>query len=80
MCLICTYLGPVPSFPVKKFDHDLCVYDLDYIKVFLYKSSTLYEEKDESSRQNRALGMSENLEGEASSSGHNLPLVEIRVK
>ena len=55
------FLGPVLSCPVKKFDHDLCVYDLDYIKVLLYKSSTLYEEKDESPRQRRALGMSENM-------------------
>ena len=56
-------MGPVLSCPVKEFDHDLCVYDLDYIKVLLYKSSTLYEEKDEGSRQSRALGMSENPGG-----------------
>ena len=56
-------LGPVLSCPVKEFDHDLCVYDLDYIKVLLYKSITLYEEKDESPRHIRAIGMSENLGG-----------------
>ena len=56
-------LGPVLSCPVKKFDHDLCVYDSDYIKVLLYKSRTLYEEKDESPRQSKALGTSENPGG-----------------
>jgi hypothetical protein len=41
MCLI-HILGHVLSSQDKEFDHDLCVYDLDYVKVLLYKSSTLY--------------------------------------
>ena len=75
-------MGPVLSCPVKEFDHDLCVYDLDYIKVLLYKSSTLYEEKDEGPRQRRALGISENSgEGGTGSNvvGIISPLVEIGV-
>ena len=77
-------MGPVLSCPVKEFDHDLCVYDLDYVKVLLYKSSTLYEEKDEGPRQSRAIGLSENRRGRGRGVSSNavditFPLVEIGV-
>ena len=74
-------MGPVLSCPVKEFDHDLCVYDLDYIKVLLYKSSSLYEEKAEGRGHSRALEISENPRGGASSNavGIIFPVVEVGV-